>query len=148
MSAARETVETVAKTVSAAFTSLKRGVNEICRPLKRSLNDEHRCGLLSRGRGRDNGAVLGLLFTWLCLPLPGQSFSTLFDGKNLEAFEPRGEAIFTVENGEIVGKTGKDGHGWLCTKRTYGDFILELEVNISSGNSGVQVRSHFGPKDK
>src|SRR5438105_2867048 len=148
MSAARETVETVAKAVWAAFTSLKRGVNEICRPLKRSLNDENCCSLLSRGRGRGNGAVLGLLFTWICLSLPGQTFSTLFDGKNLEAFEPRGEAIFTVENGAIVGKTGRGGHGWLCTKRAYGDFVLELDVNIASGNSGVQIRSHFGPKDK
>ncbi len=96
-----------------------------------------------------------LLLLAILLPLAlapfgalAETWTTLFDGKNLNAFNPRGGAQFTVSEGTIVGKTGKGGHGWLCTKREYGDFVLELEVRILSGNSGVQLRSHFDDKDR
>src|SRR3954468_17716837 len=84
----------------------------------------------------------------LSLALHAQSWTPLFDGQDLHAFQPRGQGDFRVQDGMIVGKTGKGGHGWLCTKKTYGDFILELEVNIKAGNSGVQIRSHFDSKDR
>jgi len=77
-----------------------------------------------------------------------ERWSTLFAGKDLHAFEPRGQADFQVQDAVIVGRTGKGGHGWLCTKREYGDFILELEVMPVSGNSGVQIRSHFDSRDR
>jgi hypothetical protein len=86
-----------------------------------------------------------------CLSVPlaaAEKPKPLFDGKSLKGWVPRGEAKFTVEDGVIVGRTGKGKHGWLCTPRTYGDFILELEVKTISGNSGVQIRSHFEPGDK
>src|SRR5689334_3856217 len=77
-----------------------------------------------------------------------ESWTALFDGKDLQAFLPRGQGDFRVQDGMIVGKSGKGGHGWLCTKREYGDFILELEVMAVSGNSGVQIRSHFDSRDR
>ena len=78
----------------------------------------------------------------------GEHWTTLFDGKNLHSFQSRGQGDFKVQDGMIVGKTGKGGHGWLCTKREYGDFILELEVMAVNGNSGIQIRSHFDSKDR
>ena len=80
-------------------------------------------------------------------PRTDASPKPIFDGRTLNGWTNRGQANFTVENGIIVGKTGKGGHGWLCTQKTYGDFVLELEVNITSGNSGVQIRSHINDKD-
>src|SRR5947208_1221275 len=77
-----------------------------------------------------------------------EGWITLFDGKDLRAFHPRGQGDFKVQDGIIVGKTGKGGHGWLCTAREYGDFILELEVMAVNGNSGVQIRSHFDSRDR
>jgi 3-keto-disaccharide hydrolase len=87
----------------------------------------------------------------LALLSPGlhaESWTPLFDGQDLHAFQPRGEGDFKVQDGMIVGRSGKGGHGWLCTKREYGDFILELEVMAVSGNSGVQIRSHLRARDR
>ena len=48
-----------------------------------------------------------------------------------------------VENGEIVGRT--DGklakNEFLCTPKTYGDFVLTAKVKLGNGNSGIQFRS-------
>jgi hypothetical protein len=68
----------------------------------------------------------------------------LFNGKDLEGWVQRGgKAVYTVENGEIVG-TAVAGtpNSFLCTKEDYGNFILELEFKVDSRlNSGVQFRS-------
>jgi hypothetical protein len=77
-----------------------------------------------------------------------ENLQPIFDGQTLEGWDERGEAIWKVENGIITGVTGKGGHGWLCTKKIHGDFILELEVKIASGNSGIQIRSHFDEAQK
>lgn len=68
----------------------------------------------------------------------------LFNGKDLDGWVQRGgKAIYTVENGEIVGTAVVDTrNSFLCTKENYGDFILELEFKVDSRlNSGVQFRS-------
>ena len=70
----------------------------------------------------------------------------LFNGKNLDGWEQHsGTAKYRVENGEIVGTTVlKTGNSFLCTKKTYGDFILEFEFKVAKDmNSGVQFRSEF-----
>ncbi len=72
-----------------------------------------------------------------------QELKPIFDNKTLHGWDPRGEAIWEVHDGIITGRTGKGGHGWLTSDRTYGDFIMELEVKIESGNAGIQIRSHF-----
>lgn len=89
-----------------------------------------------------------LLLVFICSSVFGQTLKPIFDGKTFKGWEKRGEAIWEIHDGVITGRTGKGGHGWLCTDRTYGDFILELEVKIESGNAGVQVRSHFENGDK
>jgi hypothetical protein len=48
-----------------------------------------------------------------------------------------------VEEGQLVGSSVPNtANSFLCTKRDYADFILELEFKVhASLNSGVQVRS-------
>jgi hypothetical protein len=77
-------------------------------------------------------------------------FQPLFNGKNLEGWEQHsGKAEYRVEDGAIVGKTvAGTGNSFLCTKKEYGDFILELEFKVADGmNSGIQFRSQFYTKD-
>lgn len=68
----------------------------------------------------------------------------LFDGKTLDGWEVKsGTATYTVEDGAIVGTTTEGSpNTFLCTKQTFGDFILEFEVKCDPPlNSGVQIRS-------
>ena len=68
----------------------------------------------------------------------------LFNGKNFDGWTQRGgKAVYTIENGEIVGASVlKTPNSFMCTERTYGDFILEYEFKVDPRlNSGVQIRS-------
>lgn len=66
-----------------------------------------------------------------------------FNGKDLTGWV--GDAkLWSVENGEIVGKTsGLAKNEFLISELSVGDFRLELDVKLASdeGNSGVQIRS-------
>lgn len=71
-------------------------------------------------------------------------FVPLFDGKSLAGWEQHGgKAKYAVEDGMIVGTSVPNtSNSFLCTTKTYGDFILELDYKVDKGlNSGVQVRS-------
>jgi len=73
-------------------------------------------------------------------------FVALFDGKTLDGWEQHsGKAEYRVEDGVIVGKTvAGTGNSFLCTKKKYGDFVLEFEFKVApTMNSGVQFRSEF-----
>lgn len=74
----------------------------------------------------------------------------LFNGKNLDGWVQRGgKAKYRVEDAQIVGSSVPNTqNSFLCTKRDYADFILELEFKVDPKlNSGVQIRSHcFGEK--
>ena len=73
---------------------------------------------------------------------------SLFDGKSLHGWVPRGGGVYSVDQGSILGVTGNGAYGWLCSEKSYGDFILEVEAKVEgTGNSGVQVRSHIDAKD-
>ena len=75
---------------------------------------------------------------------------SLFNGKDLEGWEQHsGTAQYRVEDGAVVGKTVPNtGNSFLCTKKKYGDFILELEFKVPEGmNSGIQFRSLFYDKE-
>ncbi len=80
----------------------------------------------------------------------GDGFKPLFNGKNLDGWEQHsGKAEYRVEDGCVVGKTvSGTGNSFLCTKKKYGDFILEFEFNVAKEmNSGVQFRSEFSEKE-
>ncbi|HLJ92649.1 MAG TPA: DUF1080 domain-containing protein [Gemmataceae bacterium] len=75
---------------------------------------------------------------------PNSGWVSLFDGKDLDGWVQRGgTAKYRAANGEIVG-TSVPGttNSFLCTKKNYANFILELEFKVDSSlNSGVQIRS-------
>src|ERR1700729_3144749 len=78
-----------------------------------------------------------------------EGWTSLFDGKTLNGWKRlAGTAENTVENGAIVG-TGVAGSGnsFLVKEKEFGDFVLEMDVKVddTNSNSGVQVRSHYDP---
>jgi hypothetical protein len=69
---------------------------------------------------------------------------SLFNGKDLTGWvTPDDKAIFSVENGEIVGRTQGDlkKNEFLVTAKPYRDFVLKAKVKFRNGNSGIQFRS-------
>lgn len=85
----------------------------------------------------------GLIFSY---NLQAQTnWKNLFNGKDFSGWEVKnGTAEYTIEGDAIVG-TSKTGtpNTFLCTKKNYSDFILEVEVYVTAGlNSGIQFRSN------
>ena len=79
-----------------------------------------------------------------------EKFKSLFDGKSLDGWvQHGGKATYKIEKGVIVGTAVPNTpNSFLCTRKHYGDFILELEFKVDPVlNSGVQVRSHVYEKD-
>lgn len=73
-----------------------------------------------------------------------EDFRPLFNGKDLSGWViPADTALFSVEDGEIVGRTKGDlkKNEFLVTDRAYGDFHLKAKVKLRNGNSGIQFRS-------
>ena len=74
----------------------------------------------------------------------------IFDGKSLKGWQVlSGFARFEVEDGMIVGTAQEfSPNSFLCTQKSYGDFILEFEVKDDPElNSGVQFRSQVYPAE-
>ena len=68
----------------------------------------------------------------------------LFNGKDLTGWvTPDDKAIFSVEDGEIVGRTQGNlkKNEFLVTAKPYRDFVLKAKVKYKNGNSGIQFRS-------
>lgn len=87
-----------------------------------------------------------LLFLLLACPTAAQAqtWTPFFNGKTLDGWTQRGgQAQYAVQRGVIVGtSTPNTPNSFLCTKATYGDFILELDLAVDDGlNSGIQIRS-------
>lgn len=94
------------------------------------------------------------LFPFLALSLLGTSgrltaqgergFVSLWNGKNFSGWRKvGGGATFHIEGDCIVGEVGPGPNTFLRTEKTFGDFILKVEVKIDiPGNSGIQFRSH------
>jgi len=90
--------------------------------------------------------VLGSALVACALPLvcPAQPPVNLFNGKDLSGWIQRGgKATYAIEGNEIVGRsTLETPNTFLCTAKTYGDFILEYDFKVDPKlNSGVQIRS-------
>ena len=83
--------------------------------------------------------------TGLASAVADDEWSALFNGENLDGWvQQGGEAEYAVEEGVIVGTAVPNTpNSFLCTKRHYRDFELELEFLVSPEmNSGVQIRSN------
>jgi hypothetical protein len=74
-------------------------------------------------------------------PVSGQTNSgwiTLFDGKNLDNWNPIGTANWRLEDGLVVADKGQ---GYLVSKDSYTDFEVKAEFWVSDdANSGVFLR--------
>lgn len=71
-------------------------------------------------------------------------WDNLFNGKDLSGWVQRGgKASYAVEGDTIVGtSTLNTPNTFLCTEKTYGDFVLEYDFKVDPKlNSGVQIRS-------
>jgi hypothetical protein len=80
-----------------------------------------------------------------------QKWEKLFNGKNLKGWNQKGgKALYSIENGEIVGQTVKGTpNSFLCTDKMYSDFILELDLKLEDPmNGGIQFRSNSLPDFK
>jgi hypothetical protein len=89
------------------------------------------------------------MMTSLAPAATAEDFKPLFNGKDLTGWiTPNDPSIFSVENGEIVGKT-KAGqlkkNEFLVTDRDYQNFTLKAKVKVLGGNSGIQFRSKRAP---
>jgi len=75
------------------------------------------------------------------------NWESLFNGTDLTGWKTAGgDAKYLIEDDAIVGVMTKGTpNSFLITEKNYGDFILELDVKLegSSTNSGIQTRSHF-----
>jgi hypothetical protein len=80
-------------------------------------------------------------------------WTALFDGKSLDRWVVHGgKAQYRIEGDMIIGKTvdstDRGTQTFLCTRREYADFELELDVWTDRQlNSGIQIRSHVYEKD-
>lgn len=91
-------------------------------------------------------ATLVLNSTWAQSSSRAQ---TLFNGRDLSGWVVLHGGTWTVEEGVLIGRNGKDwttnpekSGSWLRTGKQYGDFVLELDYAINQGgNSGIFFRS-------
>lgn len=83
------------------------------------------------------------LFCLISSPGFSQKFKQLFNGKDLSGWTIHGTEKWYVEDGTLVCESGPDKqYGYLSTKDTYKNFILEVEFKLeANGNSGVFIRS-------
>ena len=97
----------------------------------------------------------GILLLAVNLLLPGSALAAdgwieLFNGKNLDGWvQQSGKARYWVADGSLVGATvANTGNSFLCTTRSFGDFVLELEfMALTPVNSGIQFRSRYFDRD-
>lgn len=74
---------------------------------------------------------------------PREAAESMLPAEGLDSWREAGDAVYTVEEDAIRGKTGGGGQSFLISEATYGDFVLEVDVKLEDeGNSGIQIRSH------
>jgi hypothetical protein len=81
--------------------------------------------------------VCGVLFTQASAQT-APPWTTLFDGRNLDAFNPVGTANWKIADGVVQADSGT---GFLVTKQPYGDFEIKAEIWVDEkANSGIFIR--------
>ncbi len=73
---------------------------------------------------------------------------SLFDGETFQGWEGDTENTWRIENGALIGGSLNETvphNDFICTAKTYGDFILKLKIKLTGDegfiNSGIQFRS-------
>jgi hypothetical protein len=97
---------------------------------------------LSSSRGAAAVAALILLAASLAVTAAPSEWISVFDGKSLNGWMSTGKAVWTVENGQLVGRQGEGGApGDIFTVKTWANFELEAEWKMRfPGNSGIWFR--------
>lgn len=119
--------------------------------------DEKQYVVIAAGGGGKNGTKYGDSIIAFALPEENNEseeqqssgeWIDLFNGSNLEGWvQLNGAHRYTVEDSAIIGRTVSGSpNSFLCTRREFSDFELELDVMVDSvTNSGVQIRSKARP---
>jgi hypothetical protein len=89
-------------------------------------------------------AVLGFAGSYIAPKAASQEtgWTTLFDGKNLDNWNPVGESNWHIEDGTVIADKmpGKEA-GYLVSKNSYKNFIVRVEFWPSDdANSGIYFR--------
>jgi len=83
-------------------------------------------------------AIAGLAFHSAPTVTAQGGFTTLFDGSDLDNFNPIGDANWELADGAVQANSGS---GFLVTKASYSDFELTLEFWVDEpANSGIFIR--------
>lgn len=96
-------------------------------------------------------ALAGLVLAGLAARAEEGGWTPLFNSKDFSNFEQKGgKAKYRIEGEAIVGTSVPNTpNSFLCTKKEYGDFELELEFKVDPKlNSGVQIRSQCFDENK
>src|SRR5215216_6431040 len=84
-------------------------------------------------------AALIFLAAHVVLSAQGAQWTTLFDGKNLDAFNKVGDANWTIVDGVVQADKGMGGY--LVTRQPYADFEIKAEFWVDGpANSGIFIR--------
>ncbi len=93
-------------------------------------------------------SLAGILTLTNLFLISSQKAVRLFDGKSFKGWEGDTITTWRIENGALVGgslSTKVPHNDFLCTQRSYSNFILKLKFKLSGTegfiNSGVQFRS-------
>ena len=99
--------------------------------------------------------AIGIVMAGISMIAPGRAddkddFKPLFNGKDLEGWEATKPELWSVKDGMIIGKQGKNQlkkNTFLATKEKYTDFVLKASVRLvrDEGNSGIQFRTRILP---
>lgn len=78
-------------------------------------------------------------------PLANPAWTTVFNGKDLEGFDGDPK-LWRVEGGLIAGRASKlPGSSFLKVNKELSNFIVEFDVKLIKGNSGLQFRAKNPP---
>jgi len=99
--------------------------------------------------------AIGIVMAGISMIAPSRAddkddFKPLFNGKDLEGWEATKPELWSVKDGMIIGKQGKNQlkkNTFLATKEKYADFVLKASVRLvnDEGNSGIQFRTRILP---
>jgi Domain of Unknown Function (DUF1080) len=99
--------------------------------------------------------AIGIVMAGISLIAPSRAddkddFKPLFNGKDLEGWEAIKPELWSVRDGMIIGKQGKNQlkkNTILATKEKFADFVLKASVRPvkNEGNSGIQFRTRILP---
>ena len=92
--------------------------------------------------------IAALMFSGAVIYASGPSFhpDVRVSGKSLDGWHHWGHAEWKAENGEIMGKPGQSGGGWLVFDKSYQDINFYMQYRCSDGcATGLLMRAEKTP---